>query len=70
MIIDDPQYNEYYDTLLKESVDYPNPSFHQIELDLKRTFPEDDFFNLPGVLNQLRRIHLAYTKRNPLVGYC
>ena len=52
MIIDDEQYYEYYENLLNEEcIDYPNPSFHQIELDLNRTFPEDDFFNLPGVLN-------------------
>ena len=28
----------YYTSLLNTTLDYPNPSFHQIELDLSRTF--------------------------------
>jgi hypothetical protein len=50
--------------------DYPNPCFHQIEMDLKRTFPEDEDMKLPGMVVSIRKILVAYTKRNPLVGYC
>jgi len=31
----------YYEKLKRSALDYPNPSFQQIELDLKRTFQED-----------------------------
>ena len=37
----DPQFSAYYSALTNNVPDYPNPCFHQIELDLKRTFPED-----------------------------
>lgn len=30
----------YYSTLLHYDLNYPNPCFNQIELDLKRTFQE------------------------------
>ena len=31
----------YYETLRDHDMLYPNPSFNQIELDLRRTFPND-----------------------------
>ena len=43
----------YYEGLLKNFIDYPNPHFVQIELDLKRTFPEDPFFSNEKTLNKL-----------------
>jgi hypothetical protein len=59
---------------------YPNPCFHQIELDLNRgTISERELtegateqqimMSMPSMLEQVRRILVAYTKRNPLVGY-
>lgn len=55
--------------MVYETPDYPNPCFYQIEMDIKRTFPEDEFFQLPGSIGALRRILVAYVKRNPVVGY-
>ncbi len=40
--MNDLQYKTYYSTLTSNVPDYPNPCFHQIEMDLKRTFPDDD----------------------------
>lgn len=39
-------------------------------MDLKRTFPDEEYYKLPGVMASIRRILVAYTRRNPLVGYC
>ncbi|KAK9355451.1 rab-GTPase-TBC domain-containing protein [Lipomyces doorenjongii] len=43
----------------------------QIELDLYRTMPSNVFFGGkgPGV-GKLRRVLLAFSKRNPTIGYC
>lgn len=60
----------YYEGLLKNFVDYPNPHFIQIELDLKWTFPEDPYFANPATINWLRNILCCFAKRNPSVGYC
>ncbi len=38
--LEDPLNSGYYQSLLNADLDYPNPSFHQIELDLNRTFSE------------------------------
>ena len=60
----------YYHRLLKDYKVYPNPCFYQIGLDLERTFPEIEEFTLKPMLEKLRNILFAYTKRNPTVGYC
>jgi hypothetical protein len=49
-ILKDEQYIAYYSGLSNNMPDYPNPCFHQIEIDLKRTFPEDDEMQLPGIV--------------------
>ena len=41
----------------------------QIEIDLKRTFPEDNFFHEKETINKLRNILLTYSKRNLSIGY-
>ena len=38
------EFKQYYHTLAYDTEDYPNPCFYQIEIDIKRTFPEDVFF--------------------------
>lgn len=48
--VKDPQFSTYYSALTNNVPDYPNPCFHQIELDLKRTFPEDAELQLPGMV--------------------
>ena len=42
-----------------------------IEKDVFRTFPDHSMFDVDGTgIQQLRRILLAYSMRNPWVGYC
>ncbi|KAJ9049630.1 hypothetical protein DSO57_1022404 [Entomophthora muscae] len=49
----------------------PLPFKEQIELDLHRTMPNNNYFsrNGPGIA-KLRRVLLAYSIHNPNVGYC
>ena len=42
----------------------------QISVDLKRTFPEDPLFALEESLESLRRILIAFCRRNYSIGYC
>lgn len=51
-------------------MDYPNPSFAQIELDLRRTFAELKIQKSERLINKLRNVLTTYTKRNPTIGYC
>ncbi len=60
----------YYQNLLNKDVDYPNPCFHQIELDLNRTFTELEVAESEQYIQPLRNILQTYVKRNPIVGYC
>ena len=39
-------------------------------MDLGRTFPGEDFYRRPEIIDSLRRICLAYAVRNPEIGYC
>ena len=50
--------------------EYPNPCFRQIEQDVARTFPDDEFFAFPQTQTKIKNILQAYVKRNPTVGYC
>ena len=43
---------------------------HDIEKDLRRTFPEDPRTGCEAGLNTLRRVLSAYAIRNPNIGYC
>ena len=60
----------YYKLLLN---DYPKeislPMKKQIELDIKRTFPEDEYYQNIENLNKLRNVLLTYSKRNLSIGY-
>ena len=49
---------------------FPNPNDHQIEVDLGRTFPGEEFYSDPEIIDQLRRVAIAYSVRNPEIGYC
>ena len=64
-------HKDYYKSLLNTTMDYPNPSFNQIELDLTRTFVdmalEDDAEKL---IPSLKNVLCTYVKRNPTIGYC
>ena len=64
------EHPNYYNYLLKyypKDIELENE--HQIEIDLNRTFPEDDFFHNEETINKLRNILLTYSKRNLSIGY-
>ena len=62
---------KYYENLTKNypSNLIPSPYDYQIDLDLNRTFPEDNFFKDEKIINKLKNILLAYSRRNISVGY-
>lgn len=71
------QNKNYFYNLLNAFPDYPNPNFHQIELDLHRTFPDEleedgvtPSFHVPEAIKYIKNVMVAYTKRNPVIGYC
>jgi hypothetical protein len=49
---------------------YPNPGFNQIELDLKRTFPNDPIEATEQCIIPMRNVLYSFVKRNPTIGYC
>ena len=61
---------QYYYNLVNFPEGIPSPYENQIEMDLHRTFPHDDFFKEESSINALRNILLAYSRRNISVGYC
>ena len=60
----------YYSRLLQEKSHHSCIFAEQIEKDLQRTFPQEDFFRSPRGIEILRNILTAYCWRNPNVGYC
>ena len=60
----------YYETLRDHDMLYPNPSFNQIELDLRRTFPNDPPEEMEVHIGPLRNVLSTFVKRNPTIGYC
>lgn len=63
---------DYYETLLNVARDKPNPASKQIELDLLRTLPNNKHYASPsaGGIQKLRNVLLAFSWRNPDIGYC
>ncbi|XP_035520590.1 TBC1 domain family member 2B [Morone saxatilis] len=63
---------DYYETLLNVARDKPNPASKQIELDLLRTLPNNKHYASPsaGGIQKLRNILMAFSWRNPDIGYC
>ncbi|KAI4214826.1 MAG: hypothetical protein LQ351_002539 [Letrouitia transgressa] len=61
----------YYEDLLNNKNDQDDPSIlAQIEMDIHRTLTDNVFFRKgPGVV-KLNEVLLAYSRRNPEVGYC
>lgn len=51
-------------------MEYPNPCFNQIELDLKRTYPNESPELVTQYIGPLRNVLTTFIKRNPTVGYC
>ncbi|XP_029289389.1 TBC1 domain family member 2B isoform X2 [Cottoperca gobio] len=63
---------DYYETLLNVARDKPNPASKQIELDLLRTLPNNKHYSSPsaGGILKLRNVLMAFSWRNPDIGYC
>ncbi|XP_067871384.1 TBC1 domain family member 2B isoform X2 [Heterodontus francisci] len=62
----------YFNSLLEKALEKQNPASKQIELDLMRTLPNNKHYASPtseGV-QKLRNVLLAFSWRNPDVGYC
>lgn len=60
----------YYYILRDHNMEYPNPCFNQIELDLRRTFPNDPPDMMEKYIGPLRNVLCTFVKRNPTIGYC
>ena len=65
-----PENQNYYKNLKRLDLNYPNPSFNQIELDLRRTFFELKISKSEMLIDKLRNVLTTYCKRNPTIGYC
>lgn len=63
---------DYYETLLNVVREKPNPASKQIELDLLRTLPNNKHYASPSAdgIQKLRNVLLAFSWRNPDIGYC
>ncbi|XP_054444798.1 TBC1 domain family member 2B [Pteronotus mesoamericanus] len=62
----------YFQGLLQKALEKQNPASKQIELDLLRTLPNNKHYSCPtseGV-QKLRNVLLAFSWRNPDIGYC
>jgi hypothetical protein len=60
----------YYTQLKNLEMSYPNPSFNQIELDLRRTYYDMKQSRVEHLIVKLRNVLSTYVKRNPTIGYC
>ncbi|XP_018408270.1 PREDICTED: TBC1 domain family member 2B isoform X2 [Nanorana parkeri] len=63
---------DYFDILLRNALEKQNPASKQIELDLMRTLPDNKHYTSPTSegIQKLRNVLLAYSWRNPDIGYC
>ena len=62
--------HKYYSNLLECSKKIPCPSEYQIELDLQRTFPDEEKCLNNSFLQKLKNILICYSIRNSSIGYC
>lgn len=61
---------DYYFNLRDRMKFYPNPCFNQVELDLRRTFPNEPQDSIEKFVIPLRNVLSCFVKRNPTIGYC
>ncbi|XP_026094952.1 TBC1 domain family member 2B-like isoform X2 [Carassius auratus] len=63
---------DYFQDLLSTANEKPNPACKQIELDLLRTLPNNKHYASPDQdgIQKLRNVLLAFSWRNPVIGYC
>ena len=62
--------DDYYKKLLKFTCDVKCPSSIQIDLDLHRTFPNEEQVMDENFQKKLRNVLVCYSTRNSSVGYC
>uniref|UniRef100_A0AAY4BWI2 Rab-GAP TBC domain-containing protein n=1 Tax=Denticeps clupeoides TaxID=299321 RepID=A0AAY4BWI2_9TELE len=64
--------DDYYKGLLSLAREKQNPASKQIELDLLRTLPNNKHYSSPSSdgIQKLRNVLLAFSWRNPDIGYC
>ena len=62
--------DDYYQKLLKFSQEVKCPSSIQIDLDLRRTFPNEEQVMDVKFQQSLKNVLLCYSTRNSSVGYC
>lgn len=62
----------YFHGLLQGALKKQNPASKQIELDLLRTLPNNRHYSSPASegIQKLRNVLLAFSWRNPDIGYC
>ncbi len=64
------EFPNYYNDILNEYPDYVPCLFEKnIENDLNRTFPEEEFFQDPDNIDRIRNILIAFSRRNSSIGY-
>ncbi|KAG2471132.1 TBD2B protein, partial [Polypterus senegalus] len=63
---------DYFNVLLENARKKQNPASKQIELDLLRTLPNNKHYASPTSegIQKLRNVLLAFSWRNPDIGYC
>ena len=59
----------YYDDLVRNGKDNPIV-VSQIQMDINRTLTDNIFFRKGPGVRKLNEVLLAYSRRNPEVGYC
>ena len=62
--------DDYYQKLLKFSIEVKCPSSIQIDLDLRRTFPNEERVMDDKFQESLRNVLVCYSTRNTSIGYC
>jgi hypothetical protein len=64
------QFPNYYNDITNEYPDYVPCLYEKnIENDLNRTFPEEEFFQDSDNINKIRNILIAFSRRNSSIGY-
>ena len=64
-------HKEYYYKIIYQYPEYiPSKCEAIITADLKRTFPNDEYFKKPENKKKLKNILIAYSRRNSRIGYC
>ena len=62
--------NYYYNLLHKFPKNIPNIFEEQIDLDLRRTYPNDKFFQNNNNIAMLKNVLIAFSRRVTTIGYC